>query len=397
MVQSPVSSRPPWYYIKKRLLQNIAAMAGLGVIIIAFLIALLGYWIMPDASPHANHSVVQLQKKPPGFSVLMLRVKNPNAAPVQGMFHKWLSGQEMAYQEIPVQKYEVSGKSIRINPYVSSHSLPEKVRVFALNQLYTTKEADFEATDQNFLNSREIEKKLRSHFLIKKTYWLGTDRAGRDVASRLMLGTRISLGIGLVAVLISVSLGILLGAVAGYFGGWIDKAMLLLMTIVWSIPGIMLVIAISLALDSRGVWVSFVAVGLTMWVDVARVVRGQFLSLKEKTYIEAGKVLGLPQHRLIFRHILPNMTGPLIVIGTANFASAILMEAGLSFLGLGVQPPAPSWGMMVNEGFQLIGANAGLFLVILPSLCISLLVLSFNLLGNGLRDAYDPKLLISNA
>jgi peptide/nickel transport system permease protein len=212
-----------------------------------------------------------------------------------------------------------------------------------------------------------------------------------------MLGTRISLGIGLVAVLISVSLGVVIGALAGYFGGWVDKAMLFLMTVVWSIPGIMLVIAISLALDSRGVWVSFVAVGLTMWVEVARVVRGQFLSLKEKTYIEAGKVLGLPQSRLIFRHILPNMTGPLIVIATANFASAILMEAGLSFLGLGVQPPAPSWGMMVNEGFQLIGAQSGLFLVVLPSVCISLLVLSFNLLGNGLRDAYDPKLFIGHA
>jgi peptide/nickel transport system permease protein len=170
-----------------------------------------------------------------------------------------------------------------------------------------------------------------------------------------------------------------------------------IMTVVWSVPGIMLVIAISLALNSKGIWVSFVAVGLTMWVEVARVVRGQFLSLKEKTYIEAAKVLGLPRYRIIKNHILPNMTGPLIVIATANFASAILMEAGLSFLGLGVQPPAPSWGMMVNEGFQLIGARASLFLVLWPSACISLLVLSFNLLGNGLRDAYDPKILLNPA
>jgi peptide/nickel transport system permease protein len=165
--------------------------------------------------------------------------------------------------------------------------------------------------------------------------------------------------------------------------------------VVWSVPGIMLVIAITLALNSPGIWVSFVAVGLTMWVEVARVVRGQFLSLKEKTYIEAAKVLGLPRHRIVLKHILPNMAGPLIVIATANFASAILMEAGLSFLGLGVQPPSPSWGMMVNEGFQLIGARASIFLVLSPSVCISLLVLSFNLLGNGLRDAYDPKILLT--
>ncbi|HSI89929.1 MAG TPA: ABC transporter permease, partial [Adhaeribacter sp.] len=187
------------------------------------------------------------------------------------------------------------------------------------------------------------------------------------------------------------------GSIAGYLGGWPDKAIMFVMTVVWSVPGIMLVIAISLALGSKSVWVSFVAVGLTMWVDVARVVRGQLLSLKEKTYIEAAKVAGLPEFRIMLRHLLPNMLGPVIVTATANFASAILMEAGLSFLGLGVQPPAPSWGMMVHEGFQMIGSRNSLFLVILPSACISLLVLAFNLLGNGLRDAYDPKIIVSNA
>jgi peptide/nickel transport system permease protein len=232
---------------------------------------------------------------------------------------------------------------------------------------------------------------IAEHAISSRTYWLGTDKAGRDELSRLLLGTRISLGIGLVAVLISVLLGMAVGAVAGYVGGWVDSLLLGLMTVVWSIPGIMLVIAISLALDSKGVWTSFVAVGLTMWVDVARVVRGQMLSLREKTFVEAGRVLGLPQSRLIWRHLLPNMTGPLIVLATSNFAAAILLEAGLSFLGLGVQPPAPSWGLMVNEGFQLLGTEAGLWLTLLPGLAISLLVLSFNLLGNGLRDAYDPK------
>lgn len=394
MVNSPGVAHPPAYYIKKRLLQNKPAMAGLSFILFACLIAILGYLIMPDASPHANHSIVQLQKKPPGFSVLMLRIKRTNA-PSRNIFQKWLYGQELPYHEIPVQTIRIADKTIRINPYVSRHALPEKVLVFPLDKVFGSEMITFEEPER--LNQQLTEAKLKKDYLVRKTYWLGTDRAGRDVLSRLMLGTRISLGIGLVAVLISVSLGTLIGALAGFFGGWVDKIMLFLMTVVWSIPGIMLVIAISLALDSRGVWVSFVAVGLTMWVDVARVVRGQFLSLKEKTYIEAGKVLGLPQGRLIFRHLLPNMIGPLIVMGTANFAAAILIEAGLSFLGLGVQPPAPSWGMMVNEGFQLIGANAGLFLVVLPSVCISLLVLSFNLLGNGLRDAYDPKLLIGNA
>jgi peptide/nickel transport system permease protein len=194
-----------------------------------------------------------------------------------------------------------------------------------------------------------------------------------------------------VAVLISLTLGISIGAVAGYFGGWLDSVLLGLMTVVWSIPGIMLVIGISLALDSKAVWVSFLAVGLTMWVDVARVVRGQVLGLRSATFIEAGRVLGLPTHRLLFVHLLPNLRGPLIVLATSNFAAAILLEAGLSFLGLGVQPPAPSWGLMVKEGYDLLGTTAGLWLTILPGLAISLLVLSFNVVGNGLRDAFDPK------
>ncbi len=394
MISTPRAAHSPAYYIKKRLLQNTPAIAGLIFILLALIIALLGYSIMPDSSPNANHSIVQLQKKAPGFSVWMLRIKKEPANPTGNILQKWLVGQELSYQEIPVQNFIIQDQSIRVTPYVDKHSLPEEIRIFSLNEVFGLELSNLETQR---LSTAVLQEKVKKAALFRKTYLLGTDRAGRDVLSRLLLGTRISLSIGLVAVLISVSLGILVGATAGYFGGWVDKTMLFLITVVWSIPGIMLVIAISLAFDSRGVWVSFVAVGLTMWVDVARLVRGQFLSIKEKTYIEAGKVLGLPQNRIIFRHILPNLIGPLIVVGTANFAAAILMEAGLSFLGLGVQPPTPSWGMMVNEGFQLIGTKAGLYLVVLPSICISLLVLSFNLLGNGLRDAYDPKFLINNA
>jgi peptide/nickel transport system permease protein len=156
----------------------------------------------------------------------------------------------------------------------------------------------------------------------------------------------------------------------------------------------MLVIAISLALQSKGLWVVFVAVGLTSWVEIARVVRGQIMSVKEKLYIEAARSLGMSNRRIVFYHILPNILGPLIVIVTSNFASAILTEAGLSFLGLGVQPPMPSWGTMINEGFYAIGTKDSWHLVFLPSFCISLLVLAFNLFGNGLRDAYDPTTLL---
>ncbi|KAA5548141.1 ABC transporter permease [Adhaeribacter rhizoryzae] len=386
VTQAPVTvSRPPAYYIRLRLWRNKPAMLGLLFILAATVIAILGYLILPDATPNANNSFVALQKKTPGFAVQVLRVPvNTEAAPGVNIFYKMLFGQEDSYQEYPIRSYQVNGSWVIAQPYEQNKALPQEDLKFAISALTPP------GTIPN------TTKQLPGQVVYTKHFWLGTDNAGRDVLSRLLLGTRISLGIGLVAVLISVFVGIVIGAIAGYFGGFIDRLMQFLMTVVWSVPSIMLVIAISLALNSKGIWVSFVAVGLTMWVDVARVIRGQFLSLKEKTYIEAVRVLGLPRHRIILNHLLPNMTGPLIVIATANFASAILMEAGLSFLGLGVQPPAPSWGMMVSEGFQLIGAKAGFYLVLLPSVLISLLVLSFNLLGNGLRDAYDPKILLTN-
>jgi len=347
VVVPPAPARSPGYYVRQRLWANRPAVAGLGFIIMCAVVALLGYWILPDNSPDANNGIVQLQKQPPGFTTTIRQVPDASAPPPGNFLQVWLHGRP------PQLKDEWLSPQTQV-----TSSAP---------QAQTT----------------------------TRTYRLGTDKAGRDELSRLLLGTRISLGIGLVAVLISLALGVVVGALAGYFGGWLDSVLLGLMTVVWSIPGIMLVIAISLALDSKGVWVSFVAVGLTMWVDVARVVRGQVLGLRSATFIEAGRVLGLPTSRLIFTHLLPNLRGPLIVLATSNFAAAILLEAGLSFLGLGVQPPAPSWGLMVKEGYDLLGTQAGLWLTLLPGLAISLLVLSFNLLGNGLRDAFDPKTQLS--
>ncbi|WP_324671310.1 ABC transporter permease [Hymenobacter sp. GOD-10R] len=396
VVPAPVSvptsvlppARPPSYYVRQRLLQNRPAMAGLAFIVLCTLVALAGYWILPDNSPEANNGIVQLQKEAPGFTATILRLplaESTRSAAADNPFTIWWGGREPRFQELPISSYQFRGDSVEVTPYRNHSALADQSRHYALSQL--AGQTGPRAALQRIIAEERI---------VKRSYWLGTDKAGRDELSRLLLGTRISLGIGLVAVLISLALGMAVGALAGYVGGWVDSLLLGVMTVVWSIPGIMLVIAISLALDSKGVWTSFVAVGLTMWVDVARVVRGQMLSLRTTTFVEAGRVLGLSQTRLIVRHLLPNMTGPLIVIATSNFAAAILLEAGLSFLGLGVQPPAPSWGLMVNEGFQLLGTEAGLWLTLLPGLAISLLVLSFNLLGNGLRDAYDPKTLIKD-
>jgi peptide/nickel transport system permease protein len=235
----------------------------------------------------------------------------------------------------------------------------------------------------------DLKQVIDNKHLIKKTFWLGTDNFGRDNLSRLLLGVRVSLLVGLIAVLISLTIGILLGALAGFFGGRIDDLIMLIINTVWSIPTILLVFAIVLALG-RGIGVIFLAVGLTMWVDVARIVRGQVLSLKEMLFIEATRSMGFSTARTIWRHILPNVLGPVMVVAASNFATAILVESGLSYLGFGIQPPAPSWGTMLNENYgYAIGGKP--FLAVVPALAILLMVLAFNLVGNGFRDALDVK------
>ena len=236
---------------------------------------------------------------------------------------------------------------------------------------------------------KEIREKILQENIVQKTFLLGTDRYGRDVLSQLIIGARVSLSVGFISVAISLLIGIFMGAIAGYFGGKIDALISWLINVVWAIPTLLLVIAITFALG-KGFWQVFVAVGLTMWVEVARVVRGQFMSLREKEFVEAARALGYRNFRIIFRHILPNAMAPVIVISAANFASAILLEAGLSFLGIGVQPPMPSWGSMIKENYAYIILDYA-YLAILPGIAIMIVVLAFMLIGNGLRDALDVR------
>ena len=222
-------------------------------------------------------------------------------------------------------------------------------------------------------------------------HWLGTDRYGRDVLSRLMAGSAISLGVGLSAVLISLLIGILLGAWAGYRGGRIDAFVSWWIQVIWTLPTLLMVLAITLAFG-KGLWQVFLAIGLTMWVDVARVVRGQFMSLREMEFIEAAQAIGYSDLRIMFRHMLPNALGPIIVIAAANFAAAILIESGLSFLGYGAQIPIPSWGNIVQEHYHLItGRHA--WLAIAPGALIVSVVLAFTFIGDGLREWHGQQSL----
>jgi len=404
------NAKSPFFYFRRRLFQNKPAILGLAVILLSMLVTVLGYHIMPDDSPNANEGAVQIQKKTPGFQVKVLTFNKNIEVPQVGFFEKLLFGQEKDKVFMPIDTFWFEGSQIHYIQYGKLQRKDDIALVHAVRNVFVgdskklpqSHGTNFVATSHfityldlneqiQTVSIQELKEDFLQHHVKTVTYWLGTDKVGRDMLSRLLFGTRISLSIGFISVLISLLVGVSLGAVAGFFGGFYDRFIMWLMTVVWSIPSIMLVIAISLALQNKGIWVSFVAVGLTTWVEVARVVRGQMLSLKEKTYIEAAKALGLGNLRIIWRHILPNLTGPIIVIATSNFANAILVEAGLSFLGLGVQPPMPSWGMMINEGFHSIGTRDSWHLIVLPSACICLMVLAFNLLGNGLRDAYDPQ------
>lgn len=220
-------------------------------------------------------------------------------------------------------------------------------------------------------------------------FWLGTDRYGRDFLSRLMAGSAISLSVGGIAVCISLIIGIALGAWAGYRGGWVDAIISWIIQVVWTLPTLLMVLAITLAFG-KGFWQVFVAIGLTMWVDVARVVRGQFLSLREREFVEAARALGVSEWRVMMRHMLPNAAGPIIVVAAANFAAAILIESGLSFLGFGAQIPMPSWGNIVQEHYHLItGRHA--WLALAPGLLIISVVLAFTFIGDGIRNIQNQQ------
>jgi peptide/nickel transport system permease protein len=232
----------------------------------------------------------------------------------------------------------------------------------------------------------EVSMKLKS---FSRQHYLGTDQLGRDVFSRMLFGSRVSLSVGFVAVAISISIGILVGSISGYYGGWVDSVLMRFVDIMLCFPSIFLILTV-VALLGPSLFKVMIVIGVTSWMGTSRFVRAEFLSLRERDFTQAAKALGVKDHRIIFRHILPNALAPVFVTATLDVATAILVEAGLSFLGFGVQPPAPSWGNILTEGRTYI--FDAWWLTVFPGMAILITVLSFNLLGEGLRDAIDPRL-----
>jgi ABC-type dipeptide/oligopeptide/nickel transport system permease subunit len=375
-------------HIGKRLLRNKGAFFGLLVIGAAIIIAIIAYLIAPDPSPDANRIIVEIGGRSPGFRQMFLLIrKQQQPAPVS-FFHRLLDGREDQYDYLPINSYSIRGDSVIAEKFVDE-GVSER-RSWSLAQLTATPGAAPGLVPRSGPSASGLELPASAVVPTKvQTFWLGTDKYGRDILSRLLVGVRVSLAVGMVTVLLSLSVGVLLGALAGYFRGRVDEIILWLVNVIWSIPTLLLVFAIMLVLG-KGFWQVFIAIGLTLWVNVARIVRGQVLAVREREYVEAARALGYSHSRILFRHILPNIMGPVWVVAASNFASAIVIEAGLSFLGVGVQPPQPSWGLMIKENYNFIITHNPV-LALAPGVAIMLLVLAFNLLGNGLRDVLDVR------
>jgi len=294
--------------------KNFWGVLSLSYILLCGFIALFAYVIAPDSSENANQMHLSIHSKPPGFTINILTIPSelPNN---QGWFSKLFLGKKGSGSEIAIDSYSISDNNIAYLP----HTGDDIVKI--------TKVLELDGNVAAFAKAN----------ITQKTFLLGTDKYGRDLLSRMLIGARISFSIGFIAVFLSLLIGLLMGSLAGYYGGKVDAAIMWVINVTWSIPTLLLVIAITLALG-KGFWQVFIAVGLTMWVEVARVVRGQVMGVKKMQYVTAARALGFTDYRIISKHILPNIVAPLIVICAANFAGAILIESGLSFLGIGAVP-----------------------------------------------------------
>lgn len=326
------------------------------VLMLIVFFAVFGYGIVPDHSRTVNEQNLSLKYLKPITTVYFIQ-NDPNLE--RRSISDFFFGSKEFDSKQPIESVFTRKDSFYYKEYTSS-----------------------------YWQSKPISQKISP-----QTYLLGADALGRDIFSRLVVSARISLMVGLFAVVISLIIGIILGVLGGYYGGRVDVFIQWVSSVFWAIPTTLLAIVFLVGFkgsNDKQIWLVFLAVGLTLWLETARLVRGLFLQYRKAEFIEATYALGYHDLRIIFRHILPNTIPTLIVISVSNFASAILMESGLSYLGLGVQPPSPSWGNMLREYYAYLGTDLG-YMAFFPGICMMLSVFAFFAIGAGLRDAFDVK------
>ncbi len=377
--------------IADRFISNPTAMFGTMVLVYACILFAGAHYVAPDTSPYAAQQVNELPFVAPGYTAQLFKVPVDRELSGVSWWQHLISGKQEDYRPIAVQSLRADTSGVYVERFFGE-GLPGLDIFFSWKDLKVDRPVNTAAAEA-----------LAEKFVFSRTYYLGTDDLGRDYLSRMIVGIRVSLAVGAIAVMIALIIGVPVGAAAGFYKlhppvvqigkrRWklpADSWIMWAMSVLWAIPTLLLVFPIVFAFGQQ-YYTIFIAVGITMWVDIARIVRGQVMQVREMEYIEATRSFGFSNSRTIIRHILPNITGPLIVVTAANFAYAILTEAGLSFLGIGIQPPAPSWGLMISKYKDNLITDPHLALI--PGFAITLLVLAFFLLGNGLRDAFDIRM-----
>jgi peptide/nickel transport system permease protein len=385
----------------RRFVRQPAALMAAVLLAALCLVALPGPMLAPDPTPDGNRQLPAVALQGPGFRTAALRIRKNQPMPPTHWGTAWLQGRPDDHEWVPVSEYRLRGDTLEAVEWRANGAgklrywhLADVVYPLVSDRAIHPIAEDFyaiETIDYGTLtvSSAALRQRFTDHHVAALHFPLGSDNLGRCLLSRLLLGTRLSLAIGATAVLVSLGIGVLLGLLAGYFGGATDRAVQFAANVLWAMPTLLMVFAIALAFG-RGASVLFLAVGLTLWVEVARLVRGQVLSLRRAGYVEAAGAMGFSPPRILLRHILPNVLGPVLIVAASNFATAILIEAGLGYLGFGLPAPAPSLGALLSENRGFLTTDKA-YLAVLPGAVVMVLVLLFNLLGNGLRDALDVR------
>lgn len=342
----------------KKIFKQPLFLTGFSVCAFFFILGLLGYSITPDASVDANQIMPEWSSLSPGETVKFVQKQRVKEKSV----FFWLLGDDGLGEVVSIsQTHPMSLKNKNLTFFNEKRGLQMTVGL--------------DSIEGKAIQSRK--------------FILGSDRFGRDIFSRLVIGTRVSLSIGFLAMMLSLIIGVFIGLVAGYFGGKLDLFLTWVITVFWSVPTLLIALGLSFFLG-KGYFQVLLATGLSSWVEVARVVRGQTMQLRNREFVLSSKITGFSSFHIMFKHILPNLKGSLTVLATTNFAAAILLEAGLGFLGLGVAPPTPSWGIMVKENLGYLVIDKA-YLAIIPGLAIMLLVMAFNLMSMGIKDSEEHR------